>query len=100
MLILRLCVHLATELILHRKVNKADTSGDQGIDEPHCVQPRLELGRYHAHEDLPAEGLNTVLTLQTLAYPLCRHDGERQRKENEKGCHYVMTLTRDLSVLY
>lgn len=72
------CVHLAAELVLHGKVNKPDASGDQGIDKPDRVQPRLELGRYHAHEDLPAEGLNTVLTLHTLTYTLCRNDEERQ----------------------
>ncbi len=73
-----LCVHLAAELILHGKVNKPDASSDQGINEPDCVKPCLELGRYHAHKDLPTEGLNTVLTLHTLTYTLCRNDKERQ----------------------
>lgn len=74
-------VHLAAQLIVHGKVNKADASGDQGIDEPYSVQPRLELGWDHAHKDLPAEGLHTVLTLHTLTYTLCRHDMEGQRED-------------------
>lgn len=73
-----MCVYLAAELILHGKVNKPDTSCDEGIYEPDCVQPRLELGGHHAHEDLPTEGLNTVLALHTLTYTLWRHDGDRQ----------------------
>lgn len=31
------CSNLAAELILHGKVNKPDTSSDQGIDEPDRV---------------------------------------------------------------
>lgn len=80
-------VYLAAKLILHREVNKADTSSDQGIDEPHRVQSRLKLGRYHSHEDLPAESLNTVLALHTLAYPLCKNDQEKQCQEYRKSCY-------------
>lgn len=74
------CVHLAAELVLHRKVNKADASCDQGIDKTDCVQPRLELGRHHSHEDLPTQGLDTVFTLYPLTYTLYGHDGERKWK--------------------
>lgn len=88
-------VYLATELILHRKVNKADASGDQGINESYCVQPGLELGRYHAHEDLPAEGLDAVLSLHTLAYSLCRQDenGKKVIMSSSGNC-----LSRELTV--
>lgn len=72
-------VHLAAKLVLHGKVNKADASGDQGVDEPHRVQSGLELGRHHAHEDLPAERLDTVLALHALANALCR--GNKAKKK-------------------
>lgn len=78
-----ICVYLAAELVLHGKVNKADASGDQGINEPHRVQSGLELGRHHAHEDLPAECLDTVLALHTLTNTLCRGNKEKKRKRKE-----------------
>lgn len=69
-----ICVHLAAKLVLHGKVNKADASGDQGVNESHRVQSGLELGRHHAHEDLPAERLDTVLAFHTLTNTLCTGD--------------------------
>lgn len=77
-------VYLAAEFILHGKVNKADTSSDKGVDEPNRVQPCLELGRNHAHEDLSTEGLDTVLTLHTLTDPLWRSEKNRHGKERVK----------------
>lgn len=68
-----LWIYLAAELILHWKVNKSNTCSHQGIDKSHCVQPCLELGWHHSHEDLPTESLDTVLTFQTFSYALCRH---------------------------
>lgn len=68
-------LYLAAELIFHRKVNKSNTRRHQGVDEPHCVQPGLELGGHHSHENLPAEGLDTVLALHTFSYALCGYDG-------------------------
>lgn len=69
--------HLAAELVFHGEVNKADTGGDEGVDESDGVQPGLELGRHHAHEDLPTEGLHTVLPLHPLTDTLCRRGAER-----------------------
>lgn len=77
-----ICVHLAAEFILHGKVNKADASSDQGINESHCVQSGLELGRHHAHKDLPAERLDTVLALYTLTNPLCRGNKVKKKKKH------------------
>lgn len=76
-IIMLLWIYLAAELILHWKVNKSNTRGHQGIDKPHCVQSCLELGWHHSHEDLPTEGLDTVLTFQTFSYALCRHRGDQ-----------------------
>lgn len=73
--------HLAAKLVLHGKVNKADAGSDQGVDESHRVQSGLELGRHHAHKDLPAERLDTVLALHTLANTLCR--GNKVKKEQK-----------------
>lgn len=73
------CVHLAAELILHGEVNKPDTRRDEGVDEPDCVQPCLELRRYHAHEDLPTEGLDAVIALRALSYALWTHKGGEER---------------------
>lgn len=69
-------IDLAAQFILHRKVNKADAGCHQGVDEPHRVQPGLELRRHHAHEDLPAQSLHAVLALHPLAYTLCT-EGEK-----------------------
>ena len=63
---------LAAELVLHGEVDEADAGGDQGVDEAHRVQARLELRGHHAHEDLPAQRCDAVLTLQALADALCR----------------------------
>lgn len=96
-------VHLAAELIFHRKVNKADASSDQCINEADCVQPRLELRRHHAHENLPTQGLNTVLALHPLTYTLCRHDegnGRGKRKvttsQNLHSNHFIHSSVTNL----
>lgn len=59
--------YLAAQLVLHGEVDEADAGSHQCVDEPHGVQPRLELGGHHAHEDLPAQRLHTVLSLHALA---------------------------------
>lgn len=75
-----LYAYLAAELILHGEVNESNARGHQGIDEAHRVQPRLELGRDHSHEDLPAEGLDAVLAFHAFSYALCRY-----RRKQETG---------------
>lgn len=36
-------IHLAAELVLHGKVDKADAGSDQSVNEADCVQSCLEL---------------------------------------------------------